>query len=225
MDRDERRALDTDLARRLDALGLDPWVSQISMFTLLETGETFEQLPLREHWIFASTAKSKAADFVKHFAAFAQQADISRFKSYVLRPTGGKGRPGELLATLKAASKAFGNVMTAAASDGIGKPVVTILHPRFDEAMQLWDVHLHVVIDVHPEQSERMFDRLCRNFATPKTIELSKHVGAWVNYSSSWIVDHRDIVRWPAWAIEEFWAVQGMQLQRKVGAFATFCRG
>lgn len=125
MDGLERRTLDNDLAGRLDEMGLDPWLPNITTMDLLETGETFDVLPLREHWIFAETAKRKAADFVKHFTAFVQQADTSRFKGYVLRPSSGKGSGGQLLDRIHQVSQVYGNVMTAAVADGIGRPVAT----------------------------------------------------------------------------------------------------
>lgn len=224
IDGPERRKLDNDLAGRLDGMGLDPWLPNITTMDLLETGESFDVLPLREHWIFAGTAKRKAADFVKHFTAFAQQADTSRFRGYVLRPTSGKGSAGQLLDRIRQVSQVYGNVMTAAVADGIGRPVATFVHPRFDVDMKLWDVHLHVVIDVESDQSEKMFDRLCRNFSTPKIIQPMKSVGAWVNYCATWTIDHRDISNWPTWAVKEFWVARRLQLQRKVGAFAAYCQ-
>lgn len=224
MDGPERRARDASLANRLDGMGLDPWLPNIETWVFLETGETFDMLPLREHWMFAGTAKKKAADYVKYFTAFAQQTDTSRFKGYVVRPTTGKGMRGQLHDRIREVSQVYENVMTAAVGDRIGRPIATFLHPRFDTDMQLWDVHLHIVIDVEPDQSEKMFNRICRNFSTPRTIDPMNSVGAWVNYSATWTIDHRDIANWPNWAVDEFWHIRRLQLHRKVGAFASYCK-
>lgn len=223
IDKPERHVLDDPLADRLDGLGMDPWLPTVTGVTVMHNGYTFDMTPLREHWAFASIAKSKAADFTTKFMAFRQVTDTGRFQGFVLRPELRKGGPGELLETINRVSSDYSNVMTAAVKDGLAWPIATFIHIRYDLVLQMWDVHLHVVADVPEDPEERFFSRLCRRFSTPKTIQL-KDVGAWVNYCSTWAIDHRDIVNWPDDALLELWNLRGVHLLRKGGAFARFCR-
>lgn len=224
IDPPERRALDKALAKRLDRLKQDPWLPNVTVIIDIDSGESFDLLPVREHWIFAGNTKTKAAKFVAQFTAFGQQTDTSTFRAYVLRPKLRKGNPGELAETINRVSADVGKVISKAKQDGLARPIAVFIHVRYDVGFDLWDVHLHCVFDVVSEHSEQFFGRLCSNFSTPKEIVLEKDIGSWVNYSAGWVVDHRDIAEWPAHAVKEFWKIKAVQLLRKGGAFASFCK-
>lgn len=224
IDRSERRSLDNDLADRLDRLGMDPLLPNITTLTIMHTGRSFDLIPTREHWAFSVTAKAKAANFVTQFMAFQQHADTSTFQSFVIRPAGRKGGMGELMETIQRVSSDYSNVMTAAVKDDLAQPVATFIHVRFDTILKMWDVHLHVIADVKPTHSEQFSRRICKRFSTPKKIEPLKNVGAWANYCATWAIDHRDIQKWPDDALLELWNIRGVHLLRKGGEFAKFCR-
>jgi hypothetical protein len=225
IDRPERITLDRALAVRLDRQGANPWKSMVTDMVDIETGETFADIaPIIEHWIFAGPAKRRAAKFNALFTAFIAQADTSRFRAFVLRSPKTKAGPGDLAKTLAAVTTTYGRIMASAKRDGLANPVAVFAHPRWDGTLGLWDVHLHCIIDVAPQMEDRLFMRLAANFSTPRSIGPTRNIGAWANYSATWIVDHRDIASWSDEAVLELWSLKAPQLIRKAGAFALFAR-
>ena len=229
IDRPERRALDRALALRLDRLGAKPWTDKITDMVDLDTGEVFPDVgPLIEHWIFAGPAKQRAAEFNAIFSGYCAQADTSQLRGFVLRVPLEKVAPGSLEDAVKKVARLYGRVMVNAKRDGLAKPVAVFVHPRWDNELGVWDLHLHCIVDVMPEAEDQFFLRLARNFSTPTSIDNIKSMPAWANYCATWVVDHRDIKNWPDKAVLEFWNLKSPQLMRKAGdlvAFAGTLRG
>lgn len=223
IDPPERRALDQALALRLDGLGADPWTAKITDMVDVETGEAFHDIgPLIEHWAFAGPAKRRAAAFNAIFTAYHAQADTSGFRGYVLRLPLKKAQPGTLDDAIRAITQLYGRVMANAKRDGLAKPVAVFLHPRWDSDLGVWDVHLHCIVDVMPGKEDPFFLRLALKFSTPKSIGEVKNMASWANYCATWVLDHRDIAKWPDEAVLEFWDLKAPQLIRKTGDLASF---
>lgn len=219
----ERRARDHKLALRLDQLGENPWTAKVTDMIDIETGKTFHDLgPLIEHWIFAGPAKRRAAAFNAIFSAFHARTDTSGFRAYVARLPLQKAKPGTLADAIKAITKRYGRMMANAKRDGLAKAVAVFVHPRWDNELGLWDVHLHCIVDVQPGRDDPFFLRLAMNFSTPKSIGKARNIASWANYCAGWVVDHRDIANWPDHAVLEFWGLKAPQLIRKAGDLAAF---
>ena len=221
----ERRALDQALAQRLDRLGASPWTKKVKTMVEVSTGKTFWDVsPRIEHWLFAGPAKQRAATFNAIFSAFHAQADTYGFRGYVLRTPFEKVPLGGLAKAIKALTKRYGRVLANATRDGLAKPVAVFVHPRLDTELNVWDLHLHCIADVIEGMEDRFFLRLALNFSTPKSIYEIENMAAWANYSSAWVLDHRDIKNWPDAAVLEFWNLKAPQLIRKAGDLAIFAR-
>lgn len=225
IDPPERRVLDLALAKRLDDLGADPWTTKVTDMVDLQTLEEFHDLaPLREHWIFSRPAKQRAAAFNAVFSAYEAQTNASGFRGYVLRPAPAKAELGALAKVLREIAQTYGRVLANAKRDGLARPVALFVHPRWDQTLEAWDVHLHTIVDVVPGMEDKFFLRLAMNFATPQDVGEIKNVSAWANYCSAWVVDHRDVGNWPDEAIIEFWNLKSPQFIRKAGDFADYAR-
>lgn len=221
----ERRALDQILAKRLDRLGANPWTAKITDMVDVDTGEVFQDVgPRIEHWLFAGPAKQRAAAFNAVFSAFYAQADTSGFRGYVLRTPLKKVPAKGLAKAITAVTQLYGRVLANATRDGLAKPVAVFVHPRWDVELNVWDLHLHCIADVVTGMEDRFFLRLALNFSTPKSIGSAKNMAAWANYSSAWVLDHRDIKKWPDAVVLEFWNLKAPQLIRKAGDLAIFAR-
>lgn len=221
----ERSALDQVLAQRLDRLGANPWTKKVKTMVEVSTGKTFWDVsPRIEHWLFAGPAKQRAARFNAMFSAFHAQADTSGFRGYVLRTPLKKVPLGGLAEAITAVTRLYGRVLANATRDGLAKPVAVFVHPRWDTELNVWDLHLHCIADVVQGMEDRFFLRLALNFSTPKSIGSTNNMAAWANYSSAWVLDHRDINKWPDAAVLEFWSLKAPQLIRKAGDLAVFAR-
>lgn len=225
IDPPERRRRDANLALRLERLGADPWTTKVTDLVDIESGEAFLDVnPLIEHWLFAGPAKQRAAAFNLAFSAFHAQAGGSGFRAYVLRLPLAKAAAGSLGSAIKAMAALYGTTMDNAKRDGLAKPIAVFVHPRWDLKLGVWDLHLHCIADVMPGMEDRFFLRLATKFSTPKCISDIENMPAWANYSSAWIIDHRELSKWPDSAVLEFWNLKAPQLIRKAGDFAAFIR-
>lgn len=126
----------------------------------------------QEHWAFARTAKQRAADFVKAFSAFTNGRDNGNLQAFVLRPKLRKASLGELKHFVNDIGKKYGRVIDKARAKGIARPVAMFIHIRWDIESKLWDVHLHAVVDVPPENLETLFLRLIGKLQRRSTLRI-----------------------------------------------------
>lgn len=133
-----------------------------------------------------------------------------------------KAPQGTLADAIKAITQQYGRVMANAKRDDLAKPVAVFVHPRWDNGLGVWDVHLHCIVDVMPGKDDPFFLRLALNFSTPKSIGEVKNIASWANYYATWVLDHRNIATWPDTVLFEFWNLKAPQFIRRTGDLASF---
>ena len=132
-----------------------------------------------------------------------------------MRPEGEKVPLGGLDEGRRNLNRRFSDVMSNAEKAGEATVIAVLVHPRWDETLSAWDLHIQFVADVAPGKENQFFSRLCRNFSTPHEVERVKSIGAWVNYCANWILDHREIPKWRDEAVRELWSLKSVQFMRK----------
>ena len=102
-------------------------------------------------------------------------------------------------------------------------PILCGVHIRFDEKLGLFDIHLHCVWRVAPDNLDAVLVGIQTRFSTT-WMEKKKirNPAALVNYITTWIVDHRALQRWPDTALLALWRLNRPKLIRPAGDFAAF---
>ena len=233
----ERRRADERTAKRLVRLGHDPFRSSRRLFqdTEVEPGRLFEAPAYRERWVFAGEAGKRAARTSAEFDLFKQGRDLSNARHVILRPRPAKAAPGavriakaapgDLAAELERFADRYNRFTKRLVTEGLLRPLLTVVHIRFDTKINRWDVHAHCLWDIENEHIDTVRQRIGTRFSTPwKENKALKNPAAVVNYMTQWVVDHRELSRWPDTALGELWDLERPRFVRPAGEFALFRR-
>jgi hypothetical protein len=222
---DERRELDARMIERLTSMGLDPIRrnNRVLVDVEVDPGMTFTDSSKREKWAFASVAAERAAENAIVFDLFAQSADFADLRHFVLRPRGKKATIEGLLASIQELSAAYNQHVGRLISDGKIRPLLSVIHVRYDERLQMFDLHLHCLWLITQDDLDTVWKGIQTKFSTvwmePEKIH---NPAALANYVLTWIVDHREAQDWPDEAVKALWSLPRPRLIRPAGAFAEF---
>lgn len=233
----ERRRGDERTAQRLVRLGHDPFRSSRRLFqdVEVEPGRLFEAPAYRERWAFAGEAGKRAARTSAEFDLFKQGRDLSNARHVILRPRPvkaapgavriAKAAPGDLAAELERFADSYNRFTKRLVTEGLLSPLLTVVHIRFDTKLNSWDVHAHCLWDIANEHLDTVRRRIGTKFSTPwREAKPIKNPAAVVNYMTQWVVDHRELARWPDAALGELWGLERPRFIRPAGEFAVFRR-
>ncbi|MFC5509383.1 MULTISPECIES: hypothetical protein [Hyphomicrobiales] len=234
---DERHAFDEQTAQRLLRLGREPFRSDRRVFqdVEVEPGRLFEPPAYRERLAFARILGKRAARTSAEFDLFKEGRDLSNTRHFLLRPRPAKAAPGkaqaakaaigELAAELERFADKYNTFTKRLVSEGLLRPLLTVVHIRFDLKMGRWDVHAHCLWDVAIGDLDTVRQRIGTKFSTPWSGEKPLiNPASVVNYMTQWVVDHREMQRWPDDALLELWDLDRPRLVRPAGEFAVFRR-
>lgn len=233
--RGERRRADSHTAKRLILMGREPFRSDARVFEdmEIEPGRLFKPSAYRERWTFAAEGGKRAARVAAEFDLFKHGRDLTDVRHFTLRPRPKKPAPGdlriakaglgELEAELKRFSHTYNKWTNKLVTEGLLTPILTVIHVRFDCKLNRWDIHAHCIWIVCAEHLETVYSRICTKFSKPwcepGTI---KNPAALVNYVTQWVVDYRQLRRWPDQALRELWDLNGPRFIRPAGRFTEF---
>ena len=233
----ERHRADERTAERLVRMGHDPFRSSRRLFqdVEVEPGRVFEAPAYRERWAIASVAGKRAARVSAEFDLFKEGRDLSNARHVILRPRPAKAAPGsariakaalgELAAELERFADRYNKFTKRLVTEGLLRPLLTVVHVRFDTKLNRWDVHAHCLWDIANEHMDTVRQRIGTKFSTPWNEDKPlRNPAAAVNYMVGWVVDHRELARWPDAALGELWDLERPRFVRPAGAFAEFRR-
>ena len=222
---DERIQLDSATVKRLKSWREIPirTTNRVLVDVEFELGRVIRNASKRERWVFSSVAAERAAEVAAAFDLFAETADLSDLRHFVLRPLGEKPTADQLPAALKQLSDAYNQHVGPLVSDGLIKPLLCAIHVRYDEALGVFDPHAHCVWRVATDDLDAVFQGIQTKFSTvwmeDKPIE---NPAALVNYLVTWIIDHRSLQEWPKRAVLALWRLARPRFSRPAGEFAKF---
>jgi len=222
---DERIQLDSATVKRLKSWREIPirTTNRVLVDVDIELGRVIRNASKRERWVFSSVAAERAADVAAAFDLFAETADLSDLRHFVLRPLGEKPTADQLPAALKELSDAYNQYVGPLVSEGLIKPLLCTVHVRYDEVLGVFDPHAHCVWRVASGDLDDVFQGIQTKFSTvwmdDKPIE---NPAALVNYVVTWIIDHRSLQDWPKKAVLALWRLQRPRFIRPAGHFAKF---
>lgn len=234
----ERRRADIDTAKRLMLLKREPLRPDARLFEDIEVevGRTFTPANFKDRWAFAAVGGRRAARIAAEFDLFKEGRDLSNIRHFTLRPRPKKPAPGEarvtkarigeLDAELRRFADDYNKWTTKLVSEGLLEPIIAVVHIRFDRSIQRWDIHAHCVWMVKSESMPIILRRIGTKFSKPwYEKNLIRNPAALVNYITQWVIDHRELRRWPDEALLELWDLNRPRLIRPAGKFADFRRG
>lgn len=201
----------------------------------IQPGRMFEPNNHRDRWVFAAKAGKRAARLAAEFDVFKTLGDLTDVRHFIIRPRPDKplpgqprklkAGPGDLDKELKRFATAYDRWTSKLVAEKLIEPLLTAIHVRFDQTMNLWDVHAHCVWRVKPENMEDVQRKIQTKFSKiwhdKKPVE---NPAALVNYITQWVIDHRALKDWPDQALKEVWELSKPRFIRPAGAFAAFRR-
>lgn len=218
----ERRAVDKATAKRLERAGIVCRPPHETVLVPETSGREIAIDETLERWSFAAHGRRRASEVAAAFDLFRETADLTGLRHVCLRPKAKKGHLGELASELARFSKDYNRWVGKLVTAGIIRPLLAVIHVRFDEINELWDLHAHCIWLVKDCHLDVMYFRLQTKFAD-FWVEKDKikKPGALVNCASG-IVDYRKIKKWSNEALVEFWSLSRPRFIRPAGEFAKF---
>ncbi|GJD78506.1 hypothetical protein [Methylobacterium gregans] len=223
LSRTEEAQADARTISILEDYGIDFRPAQETILVAVATGTAYLVNETRERPLFATLARRRAAAMALSFDAFAQGRDLSHLRLVGLRPAKCKARPGTLAQALSDFARVYDRRVGRLVTAGMIKPVLSVVHIRYDVAHDLWDIHAHALWDVRDDKVEAALMDLGVKFFD-KWIDEDKveRPGAAANYCASRVIDHREIMAWPEEAILELWNLPRVRLMKPAGEFRRF---
>ncbi|WP_147283642.1 hypothetical protein [Bosea caraganae] len=234
----ERRRVDVQLAERLLGLGREPLRSQARVFQdiEIEPGRVFRPAAYRERSPFAGEGGKRAARTSAEFDLFKSGHDLADIRHFILRPRPAKPAHGavriakaglgDLAAELERFAADYNRFTKRLVEEGLLRPLLTVVHVRFDRTLQRWDIHAHCVWAIASNNLDNVFRRIGTKFSKPWYDKNAiKNPAALVNYVTQWVIDHRELKHWPDVALLELWDLERPRFIRPAGQFAAFRQG
>jgi hypothetical protein len=222
---DERSKLDSAMVKRLKSWHELPirTTDRALVDVEFELGRVIKNASKREKWVFSSVATERAAEVAAAFDLFSQSADLTDLRHFVLRPRGKKPKADQLQDAVQQLSDDYDQYVGRLINEGLIKPLLCVIHVRYDEALGVFDPHAHCVWRVATDDLDAVFKGIQTKFSTiwmdKKRI---RNAAALVNYILTWIIDHRALQNWPKSAVLALWRLPRPRFRRPAGLFAKF---
>jgi hypothetical protein len=224
---DERLLLDAAMVKKLQSYEENPIRTneRILVDVDFELGHTFGVASKRERWVFASVAAERAAAKAAGFDLFSQANDLSDLRHFVLRPRGKKAAVDELQDAIRQLSADYNTHVGALVSDEFIKPLLCVIHVRYDDTLEMFDIHAHCMWRVSSDNMDAVFQGVQTKFSTVWAEEEPiRNPAALANYLLTWVLDHRGLQDWPRDAVLALWRLKRPRFIRPAGAFACFLK-
>jgi len=215
------------LGRRLDAIGMDVHASENERYLVLlqdSPGEIIDLgRPLRGSRIFGHEAVRRNIPIVKDFTEFAAEHELKNCMFWGIGLTGAKAVAGDLVTAMKAFNARINVEFSELRKKHSFEMLLIAIHPRFDMATGLFDIHAHFICRVPPEHREAAHRRLMSKFSK---IDLNtnpiRNPAAVATYMLWGIWRNEVMLSWPDNALKAAWSLtqQRFRLFRTGGAFA-----
>ncbi|MET3413028.1 hypothetical protein [Methylobacterium sp. 1030] len=221
--RAEAARADTRTCTILEAHNIDFRPAYETVLVALSTGAQYPLKETRDRPLFAAQLRCRAAAMCLTFDAYRQRHDLGNLRLIGLRPRQGKARPGTLAQALAAFARDYDRRVGRLVTAGTIRPMLSVVHIRYDVTLGLWDIHAHALWAVADDKVDAMWMGLGTKFAD-KWMDGNKvkRPGAAANYCVSRVIDHREIMTWPEEAILEVWNLPRVRLMRPAGAFRVY---
>lgn len=222
---DERSKLDSAMVKRLKSWHELPirTTDRVLVDVEFELGRVIKNASKRENWVFSSVAAERAAEVAAAFDLFSESADLTDLRHFVLRPRGKKPKADQLQDAIQQLSDDYDQYVGRLINEGLIKPLLCVIHVRYDEALGVFDPHAHCVWRVATDDLDAVFHGIQTKFSTiwmdKKRI---RNAAALVNYILTWIIDHRALQDWPKKAVLALWRLPRPRFRRPAGLFAKF---
>lgn len=224
----EGRRCDRLTSERLRALDVNParTVDRVLVDLQHQRGRVFRGASLREKWLFHSTARSRAAEFVLSFEKWASDgADLRDLRHVVLRPLGHKIDPVDLDVAMRELSDRYDTHVGKLVSAGMVQPIASVVQFGYCLATGQIDLHLHAIWRVAPKHMDDVQRGIQTKFSTTwMSTERIRKPGALMNYVCSGVVDHRSLCSWSDAAFLAVWNLKKPKLLRAAGELQAFRR-
>lgn len=217
------------LAQRLVGIGINPFQSENERYIVLlddGTGEIIEWgKPLRGTRFFAPNAIRKDKPLVAEFEAFANRHGLQDCVYWGVGLTGAKADPDHLEAALKSFNDRINVEFSELRKSGKFELLLLVIHPRYDEFSEKFDLHAHFVARVPIEHRDAVKHRLTVKFSKTDFPDNPIRKAAAVATYMLWGIFRNDImVFWPDHALKAVWGLtQGrFRFVRSGGSFAKW---
>eukprot|EP01036_Dinobryon_divergens_P032263 gene32263-41814_t len=216
------------LARRFEAIGIDPYASDKKRyFVLLDgSGEIIDtDKPLRNSRIFGPTAIRKNVAIVDDFVSYVENHGLRDCYFWSIKLTLAKASCDGLPEALTGFNKLINTEFSELRKRHGFEPLILAIHPNFDDVTGLFDLHAHFICRVPPEHLEDVHIRISTKFSisdlprsrirNPKAVVTYMLWGIWRN---------KFMLHWPDPALKAAWSIveNGFRLARFGGSFKTF---
>ncbi|NEU11111.1 hypothetical protein G3T14_03070 [Methylobacterium sp. BTF04] len=193
-----------------------------------EPGEIFKfGRPLRESRFFPKKSIKKNLKVLNDFIDFSKEKNTSDWRFWGIAIPNNKSP----VSDLKEEMKRFNKEINQHISDLRKRKLIEILmigiHLRYDFSTNMFDLHAHMICRVTEEDYDFVRNKLFNEFSkTDISDDYIRNVAACATYILWGIIDHRDLVTWPADAFQEAWKLttSKVRLMRTGGAFAKWRR-
>lgn len=217
------------LAKRLLAIGINPFQSEVERYVVLIGGGAGEILdwgrPLRGTRFFGPNAIRKDRPMVADFEAFAKQDGLCDCVFWCIGLTGAKAHPDRLDKALKGFNDRINIEFSELRKSGKFEVLLLVIHPRYDDVSGLFDLHAHFIARVPKEHREAVANRL--------RLKFSKHdfsnspirkAGAVATYMLWGVFRNKAMIQWPDHALQAAWKLTEGRFKfvRAGGAFAQW---
>lgn len=217
------------LARRLTAIGINPFQSEAQRYVVLLENGGGEILdwgrPLRGTRFFGPIAIRKDRPMVSAFESFAKQHGLHECVFWGVGLTGAKADPDHLDAELKRFNRTINIEFSELRKSGAFEMLLLVIHPRYDKVSGLFDLHAHFIAKVPLEQREAVKHRLRVKFSK---FDLPDHpirkAAAVATYMLWGIFRNKVMVQWPDHALKAAWKLTESRFRfvRTGGRFAKW---
>jgi hypothetical protein len=222
---DERSKLDSAMVKRLKSWHEIPirTTNRVLVDVDTEPGRVIRNASKREKMVFSSVAAERAAEVAIAFDLFSESADLTDLRHFVLRPRGKKPKANQLQDAIQQLSDDYDQYVGPLVNKGFIKPLLCVIHVRYDEALGVFDPHAHCVWRVATGDLDTVFQGIQTKFSKVWMDDTPiRNAAALVNYLMSWIIDHRALQNWPKKAVLALWRLPRPRFSRSAGLFAKF---
>lgn len=217
------------LAKRLVELGINPFQSEAERYVVLLNEGGGEILdwgkPLRGTRFFAPNAVRKDRPMVADFEVFAKQCGLQDCVFWGIGLTGAKADAADLVPALKGLNDRINVEFSELRKSGRFEMLLLVIHPRYDEASGLFDLHAHFVARVPNEYRDAVKHRLRCKFSKTDFPDSPIRKAAAVASYMCWGIFRNDVmIDWPDHALKAAWQLTESRFRfvRAAGAFARW---
>jgi hypothetical protein len=225
-------ALARVIAGRLESLGYKPFASDKRRYAVILDDSRLGEIvdlgkPLKGQRFFPTKSLARNIETLRQFKSFALGKDAQDWRFWSIKKTGCKANTATLVKDVQDFNSRINTVFSDCRKHRGFKPLLIVIHIRYDHWSGLIDLHGHFVCQIPPDQREAVAGRLtCAFSKVDVPDEPIQNLAAVITYCLWGIYRLREMVDWPPEALSAVWNLSQTKprLVRACGAFQKWRR-